>query len=164
MRARDLVSRNVRRTRELRQLSQADLGRALGWPKQRVSALEAGERDVKADDLVSLAVALQVAPAVLLTPWEDDEALDLVFRGGARTVELGTEAAYGWLVGAPPPEALALIANPVDYFTTTPAAIQRRYGREWLKRVRESLGWEVSDDGTHIRAGDFEVIQGRGER
>ena len=157
--AHEMVARNVRRVRELRDMRQAALARSLGWSKQTLSKLETGARNVTVDDVLSLALALHVAPAVLMTPWEDDERLVVAVRRG--DAHLDSAEAFGWIVGAPDPGTLALLANPVDYFSTTPAAVQRRYGTGWLREVREALGWEVSDDGRQVRKPGISVSWGR---
>lgn len=148
--ARALVARNVRRVRELRDRTQAELARQMDWPRSTLHKLESGSRNVTVDDLLSLALALHVAPAVLLVPWEDDEQLSVVINGGKFESRMDSAEAFGWIVGAPDPYTLALQANPVDYFSTTPVAVQRRYGQAWLRQVREELGWDVSDDGTQV--------------
>lgn len=158
MRARELVARNVRRVLETRDRKAADLAKQLGWHRQTLYDLDRGTRDIKVDELLTLAFALQVAPAVLLIPWEDDEKLSVELGKVDRpdgpqakaSVTMDSAEAFGWIVGAPEPHLLLLMANPVDYFTTTPVAVQRRHGTGWLKRVREQLGWNVSDDGTVI--------------
>ena len=162
--ARDLVATNVRRVRELRDRPSAALARQLGWNKSSLHKLENGDRNVSVDDLLALAAALHVAPAVLMIPWEDDEALTVAVHGDGSEAQLDCVEAFGWIVGAPDPSTLAMIANPVDYFSTTPVAIQRRYGQGWLKEVRERLGWTVSDDGTRIEKPGISVSWGpRGE-
>jgi DNA-binding Xre family transcriptional regulator len=160
--AQQLVARNVRRIRELpdRDRSQAQLARQLGWSKQKLSKLETSDRGISVDELLALAMALHVAPAVLLTPWDDDEAL-VVAMTNVETHLDGPEA-FGWIVGAPAPDTLAMVANPRSYFSTTPAAIQRRYGVRWFKQVREQLGWEVSDDGTVVTRPGISVRWGEG--
>jgi transcriptional regulator with XRE-family HTH domain len=162
--AQELVARNVRRVRAERDRTQAQLARQLGWTKSTLSKLEGGIRGVGVDDLLALALALEVVPAVLLIPWEDDEELAVSLRGGERTVIFDSADAFGWIIGAPD-RSLVLHANPANYFWTTPAAVRGRYGDEWLRRMREELGWEISNDGRHVRVpGGISVHRGEGER
>lgn len=64
---RKLVSR-LRALREEAGLSQSDLAKALGWPQQRLSAVEAGARRLDVIEFLSLTDALGLAPeeAILL--------------------------------------------------------------------------------------------------
>jgi transcriptional regulator with XRE-family HTH domain len=68
-----LVAENVRRFRELQQLSLDDLSRRMtevGWPiiASGLSKLERGARRIDVDDLTALAEALKVDPTRLLLP------------------------------------------------------------------------------------------------
>jgi transcriptional regulator with XRE-family HTH domain len=74
------VQRNVERIRTARKLSKAELSVRTGKagrliPPLGISRIEAGTRRVDADDLVALALALNVSPATLLLPptANDDE-------------------------------------------------------------------------------------------
>ncbi len=89
------VAANVRAVRERRRLGQqqlsdllAGLGRPI--PPTALSKVEAGERRVDADDLVALAVALNVSPTRLLLP--DGAADDQV----ELTPALSVDAAAAW--------------------------------------------------------------------
>lgn len=94
------VQWNVERLRTARGLTKADLsartkeaGRQI--PPLGISRIEAGTRRVDADDLVVLAVALNVEPnSLLLPPVADDEPVDLApdRRVTART-------AWAWALG-----------------------------------------------------------------
>lgn len=68
-----IVARNVRRTREKAGYSYAELSRTLTdlgrpIPPLGLRHIEAGNRRVDVDDLVMLALALDVAPLALLLP------------------------------------------------------------------------------------------------
>ena len=160
--AQQLVARNVRRVREMRGMSLARLATALGWKSRNTAhQLENGHRSITVDELLALAMALHVAPAVLLVPWENDEQLAVALTGGAWTTHLDSAEAYGWIIGAPEPHLIALVANITDYFSTTPSAVQRRYGTELLRRLREEAGWKISDDGTVVDTGGIKVSRGK---
>jgi transcriptional regulator with XRE-family HTH domain len=60
------VGRRIRRAREERRLSQADLGAALGYKTSMVSAFENGTRRLKLEDLAKLCVALDKEPEYFL--------------------------------------------------------------------------------------------------
>lgn len=75
----DQVRANVERIRTARRMTKKDVSDAVGAlgrpiPPLGVSRIEAGTRRVDADDLVALAVALNVSPLALLLPpkWGDD--------------------------------------------------------------------------------------------
>lgn len=64
----EIVGRNVRRAREERGLTQAELGAALepllgrAWSTQAVSAAEKGRRDFAAEDVMALSIVLDSLP------------------------------------------------------------------------------------------------------
>lgn len=69
----ETVRANVRRLRETRNLGYAELARRLkatgrGIPELGLRRIEEGERRVDADDLMALAVVLDVSPITLLMP------------------------------------------------------------------------------------------------
>ncbi len=65
---------SVRVTRELQELSQAQLAKASGIPQPTISSIESGRVALGADRAEKLARALKVHPAVLLWPNWDVEA------------------------------------------------------------------------------------------
>lgn len=74
------VALAVRKFRELRRFSYADLSRTLAQygrdiPPLGLRRIESGERRVDADDLAALAVALNVSPLALLLPMQDSRVL-----------------------------------------------------------------------------------------
>jgi transcriptional regulator with XRE-family HTH domain len=94
------VSENVERLRKDRGLSQAQLAQRLaeaGRPMRdtAVSKIERGTRRVDADDLVALALALNVSPlTILLPPASSDAPVDLT-----DTYQVGEWAAWQWGMG-----------------------------------------------------------------
>jgi transcriptional regulator with XRE-family HTH domain len=80
------VARAVRTFREARHLGYAELSRRLTKqgrtiPPLGLRRIEAGERRVDVDDLVALALALDVAPVALLLPADRDSYRPLVAGG-----------------------------------------------------------------------------------
>ncbi|WP_341252570.1 helix-turn-helix domain-containing protein [Euzebya pacifica] len=67
-----VVGRNVRRLRERRGLSLADLGTRAGVSKTTVHDLEGGTANPRLETLYAIATALSVGLADLLTPPEED--------------------------------------------------------------------------------------------
>lgn len=72
------VRQNVQEFRKFRRLTHADIVqrlKALGYsmPRTGLSELENGGRRVTVDDLMALAVALDVTPNDLLLPWDDSQ-------------------------------------------------------------------------------------------
>jgi transcriptional regulator with XRE-family HTH domain len=83
------VTHTVRRFREARRLGYAELSRKLAdmgrdIPPLGLRRIESGERRVDADDLVALAVALDVSPLALLLPTRPSS---LVLKGDQYAVE-----------------------------------------------------------------------------
>lgn len=62
---RELVAR-LRAARESSGKSQTELANELGWPQQRLSAIEAGSRRLDVLEFVKLAEALQCSPSQFL--------------------------------------------------------------------------------------------------
>ena len=80
------VAHTVRKFREARNLGYAELSRRLATVGRKIPPLalrriEAGERRVDVDDLVALALALDVAPVALLLP-SDRESFRRVVANG----------------------------------------------------------------------------------
>ncbi len=98
------VAANVRAVREHRKLHQQQLAErlaALGRPMAQtgLSRLEDGKRRIDVDDLVALAVALNVSPARLLLP--DTEDLQDLVRP-VPNVEVQVWRLWEWLSGQRP--------------------------------------------------------------
>jgi 8-oxo-dGTP pyrophosphatase MutT (NUDIX family)/transcriptional regulator with XRE-family HTH domain len=74
VRIEEIVGQRIRQRREELELSQAQFGKLVGshfgrdWSRQTVSAVEAGDRNFAAAELVMLAHVLQVSVGHLLTP------------------------------------------------------------------------------------------------
>jgi transcriptional regulator with XRE-family HTH domain len=62
-----ILGENVRTFRKLRNLTQKDLAKISGIHKQFWAGIERGERNITLSSLQRIAVALEVAPHVLLT-------------------------------------------------------------------------------------------------
>lgn len=92
------LTNTVRHFREMRRLSYAELSRQLAQlgreiPPLGLRRLESGDRKVDVDDLVALALALEVSPLVLLLPVE---ASALVPEGAV----YDAEAIWQWASGS----------------------------------------------------------------
>jgi transcriptional regulator with XRE-family HTH domain len=103
---------NLRALREVRQLTQAELGKRAGIGAASVSHFETGQRTPSLDSLVKLADALQVSVDTLLgrAPIEATAHVDPIFlqasRAPAQTLEIVrrvTAALLGETEGAPRP-------------------------------------------------------------
>ncbi|MEV4050771.1 TIR domain-containing protein [Amycolatopsis sp. NPDC049688] len=145
--------RLAKRVAELRQaagLTQADLaGRMteLGRPTllSAVSRIEKGQRRVDADDLVALALALNVAPNYLLLPTTPDA--DLVQL--TRSTELTIGSAWRWAAQEPP----SFASNREGYFIS----YSNRDGfanAKWLAEILRSAGHKVWFDAWELKVGD----------
>lgn len=91
MGANDTVARNLRRYREDRGLSLAEIGRRAGLSKQTVASIESGEGNPTVDTVERLAAALGVSIRALMSelgietlvqrrdevPWRDDGTLQI---------------------------------------------------------------------------------------
>jgi transcriptional regulator with XRE-family HTH domain len=104
----DTVRHNVRRIREARGLTYAELSRRLKAvgreiPTLGLSRVEEGKRRVDADDLVALAMVFGVSPVALLLPHDSDQAAE-----GRVSVLPGHStpwrAAWRWMLGEHPYE------------------------------------------------------------
>lgn len=110
------VSENIERLRKLRGLSQAQLANKLtkaGRPMldTAISKIERGTRRVDVDDLVALALALNVSPAALLMP-EAANSQKIALTG---EISLASQTAWLWAVGDAP--ASDLLLDPVAEHT-----------------------------------------------
>lgn len=95
------VAHNVRRVRTARGYSVYALSAALrsnGWPidPSAVAKVERGERGVSVDDLVALAVVLDVNPSALLLPPIDGPGATVMITGGG---EIPASEAWDWMDG-----------------------------------------------------------------
>mgnify|MGYP001618645656 CR=1 FL=1 len=95
-----LVELRTERNITLRELSArlAELGRPI--LANGISKIEMGERRVDVDDLMALAIALDVTPNALLLPAEHDEHADVALTSGTA---LPAGEAWRWAAGEQPP-------------------------------------------------------------
>ncbi len=60
------LARNIRIIREMRNLTQGALGRAIGYSQKHISRIEKGEIPLKEDCIKCIAKALKVSPKKLI--------------------------------------------------------------------------------------------------
>lgn len=103
------TQKNVERLREARKMTKKDLSERVGAlgrpiPPLGISRIESGTRRIDTDDLVALALALNVSPLTLLLPdaW-DEEQIRLT-----ASVRLSTRTAWLWAQGHTPASELPL--------------------------------------------------------
>jgi transcriptional regulator with XRE-family HTH domain len=117
------VAKNVERIRKARQLHQKDVSallRDVGRPMLPtvVSKIERGERRIDVDDLVALALALNVSPLSLLMPAEwSSNPVELT-----SAVQVSAQVAWLWAQGEGPAEEIP---------TTDDVAAHEAYWRKW---------------------------------
>lgn len=141
----EVVRENIRRLREdvrmpLTELSAKldELGRPI--PVLGIRRIESGERRVDVDDLVALAVALEVSPAALLIPDSSvpDERLAATAVGQLPAREL-----LAWIIGRAPLPQQRSTANMhrtlPDWFI-----------EEELANQRANIDWQVSLQGEKL--------------
>lgn len=97
------VAANIERVRKARQLKQKDVSDALGAIGRPtlatvVSKIERGERRIDVDDVVALALALNVSPLTLLMPDEASGQPVKLTEG----FEVDRLTAWGWALGRGP--------------------------------------------------------------
>lgn len=153
-----VIASNVRRVRQERGMTAAALAERLGMSPQAFSALETGKRGIGVDELMSVALALSVAPSHLMVPWDDDGlelAIDL--RGGSeRYVFAGraddegrVRAPHDFIVGRLS-EVFALWLNPASFSETAPRSlIDDDLAFDRFERLRRA-GFDVSLDGKRV--------------
>jgi transcriptional regulator with XRE-family HTH domain len=136
------LAKNLRAIRDRRRLSQEDLAVALaavGRPMQRsaIAKVEKGDRRVDVDDLVALALALNVTPARLLLPdvaIDDDVELTDQVRAPAWMV-------WQWMLGA-----VSLAANAADVETDEGLSRKLAYLDErplWVRATESKPIWQA---------------------
>lgn len=86
----------LRQVRNLRRLSQDELGGRIGVEKSTISKYEKGKRGLSARTVIDLAAALNCSPAWLLFSGEDDAEITV----GGRTHEAA--AWWNWFAGLEP--------------------------------------------------------------
>lgn len=108
------VRANIRRIRDQKKISGPELSARLSQlgrdiPAIGIQRIESGARRVDVDDLVAIALALNVPPVVLLMP-EAVEATDLVRTTGL-TEDVEAQRIWDWLGGdAAPPQDPSILA------------------------------------------------------
>ncbi|MDN6537500.1 MAG: helix-turn-helix transcriptional regulator [Corynebacterium variabile] len=142
----EAVRANVKRLRESQNLTFAELSRrldALGnpIPPLGLRRIEQGDRKVDVDDLMALAVALRVAPSILLLP-DTDSGDDQVEATGIRGITV--QKLWEWILtgDAIPNEDgvtdLNFIINSVPRWSLDGKAIEAKARElrllEWLSR------------------------------
>ncbi|WP_054814897.1 helix-turn-helix domain-containing protein [Nocardia arizonensis] len=95
----ETVRQNLKRLRQLRNLTYAELSRRLEdirpIPVLGLSRIEKGDRRVDADDLMALSIALEAPPAALLMPRAEDETTLVDVSGSLEPIT--AEALWRWL-------------------------------------------------------------------
>lgn len=146
--------KNHKRIREQRDMTWAQESRflkSLGWeiPPLALKRIEIGERRVDLDDLMALALALDVSPMELLLPHDDGETAEIT---GAGVVPI--ERARAWLSGQSglgleetPGRGLLLerssdpLSAVIDFSTTAESSVEAFLSSEKFKNaVREAMG------------------------
>ncbi|MFG2109479.1 helix-turn-helix domain-containing protein [Micromonospora chersina] len=112
----DRVKDNITHFRTVRGLSYKELSDRLASidrsiPVLGLSRVERGERRVDADDLVALAVALNVSPARLLLSGGDDESAEIPLTSA---VKVPAGVAWPWVRGEAPIAAVAVASGHPD--------------------------------------------------
>lgn len=135
------VVENVIRLRNFRGMTKEALSDRLtevGRPIRAtgLARLEAGKRRVDVDDLVALALALEVSPVALLLPPSEVEKLDLTEKTTA-----AWEAAWRWAVGEQP-----LDAGPLHLDARVRAFIESNRPFEHRRTVVEAARFLVARD------------------
>lgn len=98
------VAANLLRLRTKRGLSTTQLSATLGElgqpiPATGITRIEKGQRHVSADDLVALAIALQVSPLTLLLPWLESADAEVEIAGVGTVT---AHQAWFWAMGFRP--------------------------------------------------------------
>ncbi|WP_207957363.1 helix-turn-helix domain-containing protein [Streptomyces sp. YIM 98790] len=93
------VRQNVARLRKVRDMTtyqmaqrMAEVGRPI--PQSGISRIESGARRVDVDDLMALAVVLNVSPSALLLPLDDNPAHAVAVTGAG---DVPADVAWAWL-------------------------------------------------------------------
>jgi transcriptional regulator with XRE-family HTH domain len=153
-----VIAANVRRVRQQRGITGAALAERLGMSPQAFSALENGKRGIRVDELMSVALALSVAPSHLMVPWDDDgHELAIDLRDGAERYVFGgrtddperVRAPHDFIVGRLS-HVFALWLNPASFSQTVPETLaDDELAFDRFERLRRA-GWNVSLDGTRV--------------
>ncbi len=139
----EAVARNLRAVRDRRDLSQQQLSALLGelgrpMLSTGIGKIEAGERRVDVDDLVALAVALNVSPTRLLLPDAYDD--QPVWLTPAKQVP--SWLAWSWAEGGGPLSESASDEEREAYDRERPAQL-RQLVRDPARRAAEQVRFGV---------------------
>ncbi len=139
----EAVARNLRAVRDRRDLSQQQLSALLGelgrpMLSTGIGKIEAGERRVDVDDLVALAVALNVSPTRLLLPDAYDD--QPVWLTPAKQVP--SWLAWSWAEGVGPLAESASDEEREAYDQERPAQL-RQLVRDPARRAAEQIRFGV---------------------
>lgn len=151
----EVVRANIARFRagmQYKELAErlADLGRPI--PTLGLRRIEAGERRVDVDDLVALAIALNVTPnALLMEPREDLEPANMTAAEGSTNVD-----AWAWLAGAGPLSLAGRVLYDLPGLDSS-----ERYAVEAFRRRTSPLNIAADDDGESFRALQDEIRRGK---
>ncbi len=145
------VARNVQAIRKRRNLGQqqlsarlAELGRPI--PPTALSKLEDGKRRVDVDDLVALAIALNVSPSRLLLPERyDDQSFELT-----PTTTAPSWLAWSWAEGDGPLAAEPSEDEQEDYDRERPVG-RRRLSQHPAMRSAEQIRFGILRLLDHLR-------------
>ena len=147
--ASDTVRHNVIRLcqsadRPAWRISYAALARRLGWSRQRLSKLLNTDKIVTVEELLALAVALDVAPATLITPSEGAHHLE-VRANDQQSWVLDRSETLGWVAGIPADARLGRLVGNVDrYFEEVGhTKVHNWHARRWFQLVEHT---KISDD------------------
>jgi transcriptional regulator with XRE-family HTH domain len=147
----EIVAQNIREVRAMRGFSAAALARRVGFPKSKMTRLEGGSQSVTLDELFAIAMALSVAPAVLLTPWgEDGEALSIAINPHEQVIFDGpdvTNEVFDFIIGRLNP-GFALFLNAREFANTGPKAVRENARNAQVFASLEELGWEFRQSST----------------
>ena len=149
-----VVARNIREARKQRGVSAAAVARRLGISKSKMTKLESGSQPVSLDEMFAFAFVLSVAPAVLLTPWEewDEDSVKVSIGISPRETivfdgpRVG-EAMFDLIIGRLNPE-FALLVNAREFANTAPAAIRSNARNREIFVSLQDLGWEFRESST----------------
>ena len=137
------VTRTVRKFRQARDLGYAELSRMLAELGRKIPPLglrriEAGERRVDVDDLMALAMALDVAPVALLLP-----SRQRMIPGWCRRRSDPWQHIWLWGTGLQPPSGDVLMfirdSNPLKWAHVVAIALNSAAGRPHAKRRGEVM-------------------------
>jgi len=143
----EAVARNVKRLREAANLTYTEVSKALAGIDRPISPLavrriEEGERRVDVDDLVALALVLNVAPVSLLYPGAKERGDEVLATGLNSPVS--AETLWNWMVADSP---IVAWDSDVELFGFLGASIPP-WRRQWLGDALRSLIEKATAEGS----------------